>query len=226
MMKSGRTVFRQEARALPIRDFPGIRDATHQGGQTTMEKSILEIAERIRGMRDILDIPAGEMAGLLGITEEEYLEYEKGERDFTFSFLYKTAHRFGIDLTDLLTGRPPQLAGFSIVRKGEGIPIERRRDFKYESLAFQFRDRTAEPFLVVAKYDKAAASGPIAMNTHAGQEFDYILSGSLRVSVAGHETILYEGDSIYYNSGLKHGMTAVGGDCTFMAVIVDERGDR
>ncbi|MHB8962268.1 MAG: helix-turn-helix domain-containing protein [Saccharofermentanales bacterium] len=188
-----------------------------------MDDRILDIAERIRGLRDILNIPAGEMAEMLEISEAEYAEYERGEHDFTFTFLFKVAHRFGIDMTDLLTGRSPQLADFTVVRKGEGISVHRRKGFLYESLAYQFKDRIAEPFLVVAKFDEAAASGVITLNSHDGQEFDYILSGTLRVSVDGHETVLGEGDTIYYNSSLRHGMAAVGGDCTFMAVIMNSR---
>lgn len=188
-----------------------------------MDDRILDIAERIRGLRDILNIPVSEMAGILDIPEAEYAAYETGERDFTFTFLYKVASRFGIDMTDLLTGRSPQLADFAVVRKGEGISAERRKGFRYESLAYQFKDRIAEPFIVVAKYDEAAASGAIPLNSHEGQEFDYILSGSLRVSIDGHETVLNEGDTIYYNSGLRHGMVAVGQDCRFMAVIMNNR---
>lgn len=191
-----------------------------------MEDKIQEIAERIRGLRDILDISVKEMSGILEITEEEYEAYERGERDFTFTFLYKAASRFGIDMTDLLTGRPPQLADFTVVRKGEGIPIERRKGFHYESLAYQFKDRIAEPFIVVAKYDEAAADGAITLSTHEGQEFDYVLKGSLRVEVDGHRMLLQEGDTVYYNSGLRHGMAAIGGDCTFMAVVMNQRRNR
>ncbi|MHB1454503.1 MAG: helix-turn-helix domain-containing protein [Saccharofermentanales bacterium] len=188
-----------------------------------MDDRILDIADRIRGMRDILNISEEEMAGIIGISETEYAKYERGECDFTFTFLYKVANRFGIDMTDLLTGRSPQLADFTVVRKGEGIPIDRRKGFKYESLAYQFKDRIAEPFLVAARYDEAAASGSITLNVHDGQEFDFIISGSLRVSIGGHETVLNQGDTVYYNSNLRHGMVAVGGDCTFMAVIMNNR---
>lgn len=188
-----------------------------------MDDRILDIAERIRGLRDILNISEGEMAELIGISEAEYAKYEQGERDFTFTFLYKVANRFGIDMTDLLTGRSPQLADFTVVRKDEGISVERRKGFRYSSLAYQFKDRIAEPFLVVARYDEAAASGSITLNVHDGQEFDYIISGSLRISIDNHETVLDEGDTVYYNSNLRHGMVAVGGDCTFMAVIMNNR---
>ena len=188
-----------------------------------MEEKIMAIAERLKGMRDVLDIGVQEMADATGVSPEDYLGYESGAKDFSFTFLYKAAHRFGIDMTDLITGESPRLSGFSIVRKGEGLPIERRKGFKYQNLAYQFKERIAEPFLVVAKYDADTTGAPVPMNSHAGQEFDYILSGSLRVRIGENEAVLSEGDTIYYNSMTKHGMVAIGGDCTFMAVVMDEQ---
>lgn len=188
-----------------------------------MDESIMAIAERLKGMRDVLDISAAEMAEVTGMTEAEYLEYETGSKDYSFTFLFKAANRFRIDMTDLITGESPHLSGFSIVRKGEGLPIERRKGFKYQNLAYLFKDRIAEPFLVVAKYDEKEAAGDIALSSHTGQEFDYILSGKMRVRIGEHESILMEGDTIYYDSGIRHGMVALDGDCTFMAVVMNAK---
>ncbi len=186
-----------------------------------MDEKLMAIAERLKGMRDVLDISVQEMAAVTDVSEEEYLQYESGEKDYSFTFLYKAARRFGIDMTDLITGESPHLSGFSIVRKGEGLPIERRKGFKYQNLAYLFKERIAEPFIVVTKYDPATENEPIPMSTHAGQEFDHILSGRLRVRIGDKEAILSEGDTIYYDSATKHGMVALGGDCTFMAVVMD-----
>lgn len=188
-----------------------------------MEEKIMAIAERLKGMRDVLDISVQEMADVTGVALEDYIQYESGLKDFSFTFLYKAANRFGIDMTDLITGESPHLTGFSIVRKDEGLPIERRKGFKYQNLAYQFKERIAEPFLVIAKYDEISAKGPIPMNSHAGQEFDYVLSGSMRVKIGENEAVLREGDTIYYNSGTKHGMVAMDGDCKFMAVVMNEK---
>ena len=188
-----------------------------------MEDKILAIAERLKGMRDILDISVQEMADVTGVSQEDYLQYESGAKDFSFTFLYKAANRFGIDMTDLITGESPRLSGFSIVCKGEGLPIERRKGFKYQNLAYQFKERIAEPFLVVAKYDANAIGAPIPLSSHPGQEFDHILSGTMRVRIGDHEAVIREGDTIYYDSGIKHGMVAVDADCTFIAVVMNER---
>ena len=56
-----------------------------------MDDKIQGIAQRIRGMREDLEISVAEMAKLLETSESEYLEYESGKRDFPFTFLYKAA---------------------------------------------------------------------------------------------------------------------------------------
>ena len=188
-----------------------------------MNEKIQDIAERIKGMRDVIEITPEEMAEYLEMSVEEYLSFENAEKDFTFTFLYKIANRFGIDMTDLLTGRSPKLAEYTIVRKGEGLPIERRKGFKYQSLAYNFKDRIAETFLVTTGSGEEYAGTGIPVSTHSGQEFDYVIKGTLRFVIDDHETVLNEGDSIYYNSKLRHGMTAIGGDCTFMAVVMNDR---
>lgn len=189
-----------------------------------METRIIEIAERIRALRDILELSPEEVAAAAGISVEDYLRAEKGEVDFGFTFLYKCADKFGVDIVELLTGSSPKLSFYSVVRAGEGLDIKRRAGFKYGHLAYRFRDKVSEPFLVTAPYDENAQNEPIALSSHAGQEFDYILSGSLKVQLEDHVEILNAGDAVYYDSGRQHGMIATGGtECVFLAVVMRDR---
>lgn len=185
-----------------------------------MEDVIKGIGERLHGMREIVNITTSEMAAVTGVSENDYIEIEAGRKDFSFTFLYKAAHRFGIDMTELITGESPHLTGYVLTREGEGLPIERRAGFRYLNLAALFRDRVAEPFMVTAPYTGGAEQSPITMSTHKGQEMDFIVSGKLRVRIGEHEEIMHAGDTIYYDSGRPHGMVAIGGEaCKFLAVV-------
>lgn len=192
-----------------------------------MEMHILEIAERIRGLRQILDIPVQEMADVTGVTIEEYREFENGGRDFPFTFLLKSAERFGIDIVELMTGENPKLSFYTVVRSGKGLPIERRKGFTYKHLGHLLKNKLAEPFLVTAPYSEEEQSQPIHYSTHAGQEFDFILSGSLRVDFDGHVETLHPGDAVFYDSGHRHGMIATGGvDCEFLAIVIPKHEEK
>lgn len=186
-----------------------------------MEDKIAAIAQRIRTLRDILEIPVAEMAQIAGVSEQEYQDLEDGKGDFSFTFLYQCADRFGVDLVEILTGDSPKLSFYSVVRNGQGLPIERRQGFTYNHLAYLFENKLCEPFLVRAPYLPEEQDQPIHLSFHEGQEFDYILKGSLKVAMEDKIEVLGEGDAIYYDSGHGHGMIATGGEeCVFLAVVL------
>lgn len=189
-----------------------------------MQEKLKEIAQRIYALRDIFGYSIAEMAEAAELSCEEYEAYEQGDRDFSFTFLYNVARKLGVDMTELFTGETPHLSSYCVIRKGEGLPMERNRGFKYNHLAFLVKDRIGDPFLVYAKYNQEEDEGPIHLNYHEGQEFDYILNGKLKVMIDDLEYILEPGDAIYYNSKHGHGMVATGGeDCTFLAVVMKEK---
>lgn len=186
-----------------------------------MEAKILETAKRIQGLRELIGISAEEMAQATNTTVEEYLKLESGEQDFGFTFLNNCADKFGIDIVELLTGENPHLSHYCVVRKGEGLDINRRAGFKYEHLGYRFKNKLAEVFCVKAPYSEEEQEKPIILSVHEGQEFDYILKGKLKVALEDHIEVLSAGDSIYYDSSRGHGMIATGGeDCEFLAVTI------
>ncbi|MDP4119937.1 MAG: XRE family transcriptional regulator [Bacillota bacterium] len=184
-----------------------------------METRIVEIAERIKGLRELMEYSPETMAKATGLTVDEYLEFESGNLDFNFTFLYNCADKLGVDIVEILTGEQPRLSSYSIVRKGEGLNIKRREGFKYEHMNYRFKNKSAEAFIVTAP--SVPNDSPIVLSTHEGQEFDYVLSGTLKFALENHVEVLNEGDAVYYNSGRGHGMIAIGGsDCKFLAVTL------
>jgi quercetin dioxygenase-like cupin family protein len=183
-----------------------------------MSEQIRQISERIKGLREILGISVESLSKELNIAEETYLEYESGNVDIPVSFLYKIATRFDVELSEILTGEAPKLRTYSVVRKDKGVSVERRKDYKYQSLAYNFVNKKIEPFLVTVEPD---SNDEIHYNSHPGQEFNYVIEGALKVLINGHEIILNEGDSLFFDSGEKHGMKALNGKVAkFLAVII------
>jgi transcriptional regulator with XRE-family HTH domain len=192
-----------------------------------MEPNIAEVTRRIRALREDLDLTMQEMADATGRTVAEYAAIENGDEDLTFTFLFRCAERFGVDMIELLTGEGPHLTGYSVVRSGEGLSIKRRAGFEYRHLAPNFKDKLAEPFLVTAPFSAEDADAPIHLSRHAGQEIDFVVSGHLRFAYeGGHVEDLGPGDAVYYDSGRGHGMVAIGGEpCTFVAIVLKHPGE-
>ncbi len=183
-----------------------------------MPEKIRNIASRIRELREIAGISPETLAHEFNIPRETYLEYESGDADIPVGFLYKVAHRFNVDLTDLLTGESPKLHIYALTRNGTGISVERRKQYRYQSLAYNFIHKKAEPFLVTVDPGTAGLPG---VNSHPGQEFNYVLEGTLKVIIDGHELILETGDSLFFDASFNHGMEALNNKpARFLAIII------
>ena len=185
------------------------------------------VASRIREMREIMGWTPEEMAEKTEVTLAEYLDYEAGQTDMPFTFIYKSAQAFNMELTELLEGHNAFLSTYTVTRRGKGETTAKEEGIAISNLAPKFRDKVAEPYWVRYEYSEKQQNEPIHTTTHKGQEFDLVLSGSLKVQVGDHTEILEEGDSIYYNSSLPHGMIAVNGkDCVFLAMILPVEGQQ
>ena len=188
---------------------------------TVNSEKLLEVAVRIREMREIQNISEAEMAERTEVTLEQYLAYEAGQLDFPFTFIHKCSLVLGVGMTDLLEGQSAHLSSYTVTRKGEGHNTAKENGIEIQNLAPLFRKKIAEPYYVRYEYDPALQDKPIHCTSHSGQEFDFIVSGRLKVQVGDHVEYLSEGDSIYYNSSTPHGMIAVDGrDCLFIAVVM------
>lgn len=181
-----------------------------------MAETIEEIASRIREMRELSKVTAEEMAEHLKVPLETYTCYEDGKTDIPASKLIEIGQKLDIDMNLLLTGEEPRMRVFTVTRKGEGVDVERRKQYRYQSLAGKFLRKKAELFIVTIEPRNGKPSG----YSHPGQEFDYVLEGSLKFSIHDHEIILNEGDSIFFDSSYKHAMEAQNDKPAKMLVVV------
>ena len=188
---------------------------------TSTVSRLSEIAERIKELREIFGLTEAEMAEKTEVTIAEYSMYEQGKLDFPFTFLHKCALAFNISITDLMEGRSAHLSSYTITRKGQGMETAKEPGIEIQNLAPLFRKKIAEPYYVRYDYDPELQDRPIHLTKHSGQEFDFVMSGRLKVQIGENVEYLEEGDSIYYNSSTPHGMIAVGGkECLFIAVVL------
>jgi transcriptional regulator with XRE-family HTH domain len=177
-----------------------------------------EIISRVRVLREIEGISAETLAAELGFDLEEYNAWESGEKEFSVGALVEIAARFKVDLSELITGATPKLRTFCLTKAGQAPEVSRRPMYTYWNLAYKFHRKKAEPFIVEAAAETEAK--PISLNTHPGQEFDYVLEGRLLISIGGHEMELEAGDCVYYDSQEPHGMKAMGGKAArFLAFV-------
>jgi mannose-6-phosphate isomerase-like protein (cupin superfamily) len=184
-----------------------------------MTEQLSEIGSRLGALRDIMDIPTEKMAAEMKLDTSEYIAYERGERDFSFSFLQNAAIILGVDVVDIISGESPKLTKCAFVKNGGGYDIIRRKAYDYKHLAFTFSNKKAEPFMVTV--EPKTDDGKFTMHSHEGQEFNYMVSGSMEFYLDNAIYELGEGDSVYFDSGIPHAMKATGNQpAKFIAVVV------
>ncbi len=174
-----------------------------------------QIAARIKELREILEISSMEVSAKVGISEQEYLLYESAKKDIPIGILYAVADILSVDPTVLLTGDVPRMDAYTVVRKDEGVLVERFKGYNFSSLAFNYIDREMEPMIVTIEQDEKKPE----LVMHKGQEFNYVLEGNLSIVIGKHTFELSEGDSIYFDSRLPHGQRALSSRARFLTVI-------
>ena len=185
-----------------------------------MDEQLKQIGERLRGLRDVLDIPVSEMAETIGVSADKYEKIEQGEMDITISNLMKIARKYGVSTEELIFAETPHMKSYFVVRNGQGVSIERTKAYKYQSLVSGFVNHKADVFIVTVEPKPEAHV--VYKNSHPGQEFNLVLEGKMELYIAGKTIVLEEGDSIYFDSTKPHGMLAIGDKAVkFLAFTVE-----
>lgn len=184
-----------------------------------MNTDIKEIGQRLKGLREALDMTVEEFAKSCDIPVSDYLQYESGEKDLTISTLRRIALRHNVDVSELMFADEPRMSSYFLTRKGRGQSVNRVEAYKYQTLAGGFNKRKAEVFEVTVEPKNDEIK--INQNSHIGQEFNLVLEGRMLIHINGKDLILEEGDSIYFNSELPHGMKALDGKkVRFIAIVL------
>lgn len=183
-----------------------------------MNSDVKEIGQRLKGLREALDMSAEEFAASCNIELPVYLEYESGEKDLTISVIKGIATIHNVDVSVLMFADEPRMSSYFLTRKGKGLAIKRVEDYKYQTLAGGFNNRKAEILEVTVEPKNDEVK--IHHSIHTGQEFNLVLEGRMLLQINGKDLIMEEGDSIYFDSSLPHGMKALDNKKVRFLVVV------
>lgn len=183
-----------------------------------MNNEICEIANRIRELREVCGYTQEKLASELGVPVDVYKNYETDGKNIPISTLYEIANKFHVDFNEIVTGVPARLDSYHVVRRGEGKNISRYPGYFYEDLAYRYSHKIMQPLLVTLD----PSDEPAALVSHAGQEFNLVLEGSIALVYEDKEIILNAGDSIYFNPMHMHGQKCAGDvKARFITVIAE-----
>ncbi|MCL1849141.1 MAG: XRE family transcriptional regulator [Clostridiales bacterium] len=177
-----------------------------------------EVGMRLAELRDACGYTREDMARDLDISVETYARYEETGENIPISVVYQIARKCNVDFTEIIHGKAAKLDTYHVVKTGEGKSIDRYPGYSYEDLAYRYKSKIMQPLLVCLD----PSDKPAALVSHAGQEFNYVVEGTVVVVFDDKEIVLQQGDSIYFNPSHMHGQRC-GGDvpAVFLTMIAE-----
>ncbi|HBV96417.1 MAG: hypothetical protein JL50_14150 [Peptococcaceae bacterium BICA1-7] len=172
-----------------------------------MEEGI--IAQRIKSIRKQRGFTLDEVARRTGFTKGLLSKVENNKVSPPVSTLVKIAKALDVTLGDLFSASDGQQ--IRIVRKGERAsynPEYQGGRQIIETLVSGFYRQRMEP--VIITIDAAGEHEP-RLYSHPGQEFIFVLEGTMNYIYGEERYTLMEGDSLYFNSEFRHGASPVPG---------------
>lgn len=185
-----------------------------------MEKTdFKQIGDRLRGLREVLDIPLVQMAEVCETTVDHYQRIERGECDPSVYRLNKISKRYGIALDVLLFGSEPRMQSYYVTRSGQTQVVERQGNYAFSSLASNFKNRTMDVFFTTI--DPLPKGEYHRKNSKEGQEFIMVIEGRLEITIDKKIIALEQGDTIYFDTSHPHCFHALdNAPVRFLCVIV------
>jgi transcriptional regulator with XRE-family HTH domain len=191
---------------------------------TKEEWKRLGIGRKIRSLRDEKRIGLAEMAANTGVQEVLLQQIEADVVAPTVATLLNISKLLGVGVDYFFTEQM-LLGDVEVVRKDErrviSAPDHKRNApliYSYESLAYQMAAKHMEPFLV--EFAPHVPDAEAVPQSHAGEEFLFILKGEVEFVSQEKRVVLREGDSLYFHSKIPHVLRAVGhGKAKAVAVL-------
>ncbi|HEX2767489.1 MAG TPA: cupin domain-containing protein [Candidatus Limnocylindria bacterium] len=174
-----------------------------------------EIGDRLRARRQELGLSLRDVAGRLGLSASLISQIERGRANPSVSTLYALVAELDLSLDELLFS--DRRGTDRAQSNAPGGPIQRATDRQRIRLAsgvlWQRLTTTSEPgteFLHVVYEVGGASSAADAYQRHAGHEWGYVLSGTLKVTIGFREYVLEAGDAVSLDSTTPHRLENVG----------------
>ncbi|MGQ1948194.1 helix-turn-helix domain-containing protein [Geofilum sp. OHC36d9] len=179
--------------------------------------------EKIRTLRNDKKLSLDEVAERVQLEINQLENIEEGTYAPSLGVLIKLARVLGVRLGTFLDDEVRQ--GPVVTRKGEAdlsasytnASAAKNDKLAFFSLAREKADRHMEPFLVDIK--PGVPSNPLA-STHEGEEFIYVLRGSILIHYGKDLIELNEGDSIYLDSIVNHQIHSANNDKALLMAVV------
>jgi transcriptional regulator with XRE-family HTH domain len=181
------------------------------------------IPKKLRALRKGKNVSLSELAEQTGLTKGYLSRIENSSNPPPISTLGKIATALGADITDLFPKIEESAQNHELVisRNLQGTPSDglgTSYGYYYENLALEKKGKNMEPFIVTVGFDH-----PVNIQTdfcHQGEEFLYVLEGTMEFFFKGQSYVLEQGDSVYFDADVPHSGKSVGDKKAKLLIVI------
>jgi len=210
----------EEKSRKPFLDIDFFEDLTGEI-PAKASKGVEDVGQRIRKIREEKGVALEELSRLTGFDVDFLSSLEKNEAQPQLGTVIKLSKALDSAFGRLVSGVGDRL--YSITRKSERRVISRstsktgkKQLYTYKSLAPDVKGRHMEALIVQLEVDPDKE-----ISVHDGEEFIFVLDGTVIFEIGDDKFELEAGDSVYYLSTTPHHIAAKNDKATILAVLYE-----
>ena len=190
-----------------------------------MSKDQIVVGLKIKSLRESKNLSVEEIAERSGLSVDQINNIENGQNLPSLGPLIKIARALGVRLGTFMDDN--DALGPVITRAEEreqnnsisfsNDAVDARKHMEYHPLAQQKAGRHMEPFIIDINPEDTPN---FQLSAHEGEEFIYVMNGEIEVDYGKEKYTLKEGDSIFYDSIVKHHIHGAPGKSAKILAVV------
>ena len=183
------------------------------------------VGSKIKGIRESKNLSIEEIAESSGLSVDQISSIENGQTMPSLGPLIKIARALGVRLGTFMDDNDdlgPVVTHAADRERDSSISFsngatDARKHMEYHPLAQQKAGRHTEPFIIDINPEE---SPNFQLSAHEGEEFMFVMQGEVELVYRKETYHLYEGDTIYYDSIVKHHVHGAPGKSAKILAVV------
>lgn len=174
--------------------------------EPTLAPEIADLGEKLRELRAKSSWTLDELARQTSLSKSYLSRLEDGDRQPSLAALLSISRAFGVSLAALFEGEPSRRA--EVITWASQTRPQQGNGLIYRALSSAARPVSMQPVRVTVP---AARTGT-ELYQHDGEEWLYVLTGTLQLTLTDDTFTLSPGDAAHFDAREAHRLTALGGE--------------
>jgi len=174
---------------------------------------LADLGERLRELRSSSGWTLDELARQASLSKSYLSRLEDGERQPSLAALLALSRAFGVGLAAIFPEKAARRS--DIVTRADEAQPQQGNGLTYTPLSGRQRHVNMQPVRVVVSAQRQGKE----LYRHEGEEWLYVLSGTLLLTLSKDVFTLFPGDAAHFDAREPHRLTALEGEDVTLIVV-------